>query len=195
MATHSKEESAIEQLRSLPLTLLRPSALVDFVLFFACEKPAVRLIVDSEAGLEALEGWSSRWGFDFASEGEGFASVGFEPGTASRVLEIDRSAEAHEIELGRALGYPACCCERVSAVGESEIDSHAIVVAGWSFEGPYQRINPASYRSGRALVSHLPCSSTCDASLSIANRAHLFVVEHAREPVLFELYRSSVMSA
>lgn len=126
---------------------------------------------------------------------EGFACVGSAPGTASLVLEIDRRASAHEIELGRALGYPACCCERVAEVGESEIDSYAIVVEGWSFEGPYQRINPAGYRSGRALISHLPCSPTCEASLPIADRAYRFVVENAREPALSELYRSPVVSA
>lgn len=185
----------MEQLRSLPLGLLRPSALVDFVLFFACEKPSVRLLVDTADGLGALGAWSERWGFDFATDGEGFACVGRGDGTAALVLEIDRRAEAHETELGLALGYPPCCCERVASVGESGIDAYAAEVATWPFKGEYRRTNPAGYRSGRALVSHLPCSPACDASLAIANRAHAFVLEHARESVLTELYRSTVVFA
>jgi len=185
----------IERLRTVPLRLLRPSALVDFVLFLACEKPAVRLTVDNEDGLEALRKWCGRWGFDCAVDEEGFACVSSELGTASRILEIDRRADAHEIELGRALGYPACCCGRVAEVGESEIDSYAAAVARWSFEGAYRRINPIGYMSGRAFISHIPCSPACDASLAIADRAYRFVIEHAGEPVLSELYRSLVVSA
>ena len=185
----------IERLRSAPLSLLRQSALVDFVLFLACEKPAARLIVDSGDGLDALRKWCKQWGFDFAAYGEGFACISSKPGTASHILEIDRRADAHEIELGRALGYPACCCERVAELGESEIDSYAATVTRWSFEGAYRRINPVDYRSGRALISHLPCSPTCDASLAIANRAYRFVIEHAEEPALSKLYRSPVVSA
>lgn len=195
MATHAQEGLEVEQLRSLPLGLLRPSALVDFILLFVCEKPAVRLIVKSEESLESLQRWCNRWRFDFSSEEDGFACVGVERGSAARVLDIDRRAEAHEMELGLILGYPRCCCERVASVGESNIDSHALVIAGWPFGGDYRRINPAGYRSGLALVSHLPCSPVCDASLAIANGARGFVLEHAREPMLSELYRSSVVSA
>jgi hypothetical protein len=195
MATQAKEGPVIERLRSAPLRLLRPSALVDFVLFLACEKPAMRLTVDNEDGLDALRKWCKQSGFDFAEDGEGFACVSSESGTASRVLEIDRRADAHEIDLGQALGYPACCCERVAELGESEIDSYAATVARWSFEGTYRQINPVEYRSGRALISHLPCSPACDASLAIADRAYRFVMAHSEEPVLFELYRSPVVSA
>lgn len=195
MATQAREGLRIEPLRSLPLGLLRPSALVDFVLFFACDKPAVRLIVDAAEGLRALAAWSECWGFDFASDGEGFACVGRLEGAAAIVLEIDRRAEAHETELGLALGYPLCCCGRVASVGESDIDAYAAEVAGWPFEGDYRRINPAGYRAGRSLVSHLPCSPACEASLAIANRAHAFVLEHACEPVLAELSRSPVVTA
>lgn len=184
----------MEPLRSLPLGLLRPSALVDFVLFFACGKPAVRLMVDSAEGLAELEAWSKHWGLDFAADGEGFACVSC-GGGAALVLEIDRRAEAHEVELGLALGYPLCCCERVASVGEFGIDAYAAEVASWPFENEYRRINPAGYRSGRALVSHLPCSPACSASLAIANRAYEFVLMHVREPAIAELYRSIVVSA
>lgn len=195
MATQAREDLRIELLRSLPLALLRPSALVDFVLFLACDKPAVRLKIDTADGLRALGAWSEGWSLDFASDEEGFACVGREDGAAALVLEIDRRAEAHETEFGLALGYPLCCCERVASVGESDIDAYAAEVDTWSFEGEYRRTNPAGYRSGRALISHLPCSPACQASLLIANRARAFVLEHAREPALTELSRSPVVAA
>jgi hypothetical protein len=168
---------------------------VDFVLFFACGKPAVRLIVDTAEGLEALGSWSDRRCLDFASDGEGFACVGRGAGAAALVLDIDRRNEAHEADLGRVLGYPLCCCERVASVGESGIDAYAAEVAAWLFEGDYRRIDPSGYKAGRALISHLPCSPVCEASLVIANRARAFVLEHSREPVLTQLSRSSVVSA
>lgn len=195
MATQAPEGIAIEQLRSLPLNLLRPSALVDFILFLACGKAAVRLIVETADGLREIRDWSERWGRDFMADQDGFAVVGFEPGSALQILEIDRRVEAHEIELGLALGYPACCCERIALVGESGIDAHALIVAGWSFQGQYRRINPAGYRSGHSLISHLPCSPTCHASLRIANMARDFVLAHSQNPVLIDLPHSPLVTA
>ena len=195
MATYAVEQIILERLRTLPLRLLRPSALVDFVLFLACRKPAIRLLIDTEAGIESLKIWCLKSGFDFAADMDGFACVTVEAEFAGHILEIDRSLGAHEIELGRLLGYPNCCTERVASLGESKIDEYAAEVSVWSFEGRYFRINPKDYRSGRALISHLPCSPTCDASLVIAESMREFVLAHTSEPVLTKLCRSLVMSA
>ena len=195
MATRAQGQIVLERLRTLPLRLLRPSALVDFVLFLACGKPAVRLLIDTGAGVDALKVWCLQWDFDFAADPDGFACVTAERGSAYDILEIDRRPEAHEVELGRALGYPDCCTSRVAAVGESNIDEYAAEVAAWPFTGRYLRINPAGYRSGRALISHLPCSPTCDASLDIAETMREFVLAHASEHALSELCRSPLVSA
>jgi hypothetical protein len=193
MAAPGPERLIVARLRAVPFGLLRPSAVVDFALFFGCGKPAARLLIDSEGGVDALRDWCREAGFDFAADEDGFACVAREPGAAWRVLETDRRAEPHEVELGSALGYPACCCQRVASVGESGIDAYAAEVAGWHFRGDYRRINPAGFSVGQALISHLPCSPGCGASLEIANAARQFVLAHAAEPALLGLSRSPVV--
>src|SRR5215212_6260522 len=136
MASAGNRESLshVEGLRALPWGLLRPSALVDFIQFLACGKPAVRLLAkgDGERRLvESLTIWCGERGLGLASDGEGFACVATEVAYADRVIELDRSPSSHEVELGIALGYPPCCCERVAAVGESRIDLYAAEVAAW----------------------------------------------------------------
>ena len=194
MAKDGERIATIDSLREVPWESLSPSALVDFVLLFACNKPAIRLIAKSKNGIDALARWCSNSGFDFASDFEAYVCVAREPGDAIRVLEIDQRPDSHEFVLGRALGYPACCCESVAAAGESNIDAHAENVATWPFSGQYRRINPSGYRDGRALISHLPCHPACDASLAIANQARAFLLAHRREPILFKLCNSSVVT-
>ena len=188
---------AVEGLRALPWDLLRPSALVDFIQLLACGKPAVRLLVGGDGeprAVEALSLWCRDRGFGLAADGDGFACIAAEGGRAGRILELDRRPGAHEVELGLALGYPRCCCERVAAVGESAIDAYAAEVAGWPFAGPYRRINPGGYRQGLSLICHLPCSPACVASLEIADRAREFLLAHATEPLFSGLIHSPVMS-
>ncbi|HWW75199.1 MAG TPA: hypothetical protein VNZ44_07385 [Pyrinomonadaceae bacterium] len=188
---------AVEGLRALPWGLLRPSALVDFMQFLACGKPAVRLLTKGE-GERSLIGDLSLWcrerGLGLASDGDGFACVASEFAYAEHVIELDRSPKAHEVELGLALGYPRCCCERVAAVGESDIDLYAAEVAAWCFAGRYRRINPGGYRHGLSLICHLPCSPTCDESVAVAERARDFLLSHRTEPLLSRLQHSNVMS-
>lgn len=187
----------VEGLRALPWDLLRPSALVDFVQLSACGKPAIRLLVKGEGErrlVESLSSWCGETGLDFASDGEGYACIAVRKGEAAAVIEIDRRAEAHELELGLALGYPPCCCERVARVGESAIDNYAGEVATWTFEGLYRRIDPSGYRRGLSLICHLPCSATCEASLVMANKTREFLLVHKADHLLSRLTNSPVMS-
>lgn len=187
----------VEGLRALPWELLRPSALIDFIQLSACRKPAVRLLVKGEGErclVESLSRWCGETGLDFASDGEGYACVAGRKGEAAGVLAIDRRAEAHELELGLALGYPLCCCERVARVGEAAIDEYAGEVATWTFVGQYRRIDPSEYRRGLSLICHLPCSTTCEASLVIANKAREFLLGHKDDSLLSKLVSAPVMS-
>lgn len=188
--------NAIESLRALPWELLRPSALVDCILFFSYCKPAVRLLVkgDNEQYLiKALLRWCHERELDFAFDSEGFVCIASNEGASEHILGIDRRSESHEIDLGLALGYPLCCCERVAAIGESGIDAYAIEVALWTFAGSYQRINPCGYRQGLSLISHLPCSPTCEASLEIANQSQIFLMANKSEPIFSRLINSKLM--
>jgi hypothetical protein len=187
MAKVGESTVIMESLRALPWESLSPSALVDFVLLLACNKPAIRLIIKSRSAIGAVASWCSTIGFDFASDLDAHICVARGNGGAVRTLKIDQRPDPHEFMLGRALGYPGCCCERVAAVGESNIDLYAEEVAAWQFVGKYARINPSGYRRGYSLISHLPCHPACDASLGIANQARAFVLEHRNEPLLSNL--------
>lgn len=193
MATLLSEITPIHHFRSLPVEWLYPSAVVDFTLLFAGAKPAVRVELRKPHGAEALDLWCRHSGLDYAFDAEGFACVSAQPGAARKVLQLDRSVGAHEVELGRALGYPLCCCERVAQIGESRIDAYACRVAQWHFTGPYKRINPTGYVNGLALVSHLPCSFNCDRSLGIAERARQFVRAYPSEALLGPLGNSPLV--
>jgi hypothetical protein len=130
---------------------------------------------------------------DYASDDDNFASVSLEEGHASQVLALDRRAGAHELELGLALGYPVCCCERIASIGEANIDHYAAGIAQWTFAGPYRRINPVGYKSGLALISHLPCSQECRKSLTIAEHAREFVTTYRAERLFCSLASSPLL--
>lgn len=172
---------------------LYPSAVVDFVLFFAGAKQVARVELRERRGAAALASWCQQSGCHYACDAEGFACVSAESNVARRVLELDRSTVSHEMELGQALGYPLCCCNRVAQIGESQIDNYASQVSQWSFAGRYARINPAGYAKGLALLSHLPCAVDCDRSLSIAEQARQFVRANSTEPLLFALSSSGLV--
>lgn len=193
MGTPGTKIAAIAQFRNLPREWLPASAVVDFVLMFGCGKPAVRIQLADTARIEALAYWCRQSQLDFASDSEGFCCIATEPGAAKGILEVDRSKTPHEIELGQALGYPLCCCERIATIGESRIDSYVQEVVQWSFSRCYRRINPIGYRAGIALISHVPCSSDCHESLIIAECARLFVKAHASEPLLASLANSPLV--
>ena len=193
MGTPRTKLVAIDQFRNLPREWLPASAVVDFVLMFGCGKRAVRTLLADIAGIERLSSWCEASQFDFASDPEGFCCVSTEPMAARGILDLDRSTTPHEIDLGQALGYPSCCCQRIATFGESRIDLYAQEVAQWSFIGCYRRINPCGYCSGTALISHLPCSPDCQESLVIADGARRFVMAHASEPMLSSLASSALV--
>lgn len=194
MATYRPALRAIDHLRTFPREWLPSSALVDFLLLFGAGKPAVRVQVTNPEGDAELLSWCRDVDLDLAIDEESFACISVERGGARRILKIDRASEAHEIELGLALGYPLCCCQRIAAVGEVSIDRYAKEVSHWPFTGPYELINPSGYLEGRALVSHIPCSVNCESSLEIATRARRFVINHSSEPFLSCLARSKLVA-
>ena len=165
---------AVSVFRTVPHDLLPASARVDFLHLLAAGKPALRVKVE-KSGVEPLARWSAGHGYGCAADDEGYCCVAADHTLARHVLEVDQRAEPHELELGLLLGYPPCCCEAVAALGESRIDEQALVVAGWSFAGPFRLIDPAGYRRGASLLSHLPCSPDCRASLRLARRAAKFL--------------------
>jgi hypothetical protein len=185
--------SAIHCFRTLPAKWLYPSAVVDFMLLYSGAKPAVRVKLPEPNSADLLALWCRQSELDYTYDVEGFACVSAQPGVAHQVLQLDRLARPHEVDLGQALGYPLCCCQRVAQIGESQIDIYAREVAQWKFTGRYERINPAGYLNGLALLSHLPCSLNCNQSLVIAEQARHFVCANAAEPLLSSLASSHLV--
>jgi hypothetical protein len=85
-----------------------------------------------------------------------------------RVMALDRSPGNHTYSFGRALGYPPCCCRAAAGVGDHAIDAWAEQFRAARFYGRFRQIDPSGYREGRALISHVPCSTSCGPSLRMA---------------------------
>jgi hypothetical protein len=120
---------------------------------------------------------------------DGFICIATNKELANRVLDIDRSPEAHEIQLGTLLGYPPCCCAVVANAGESNIDMLADQIHQWAFVGESKLIDPSGYLAGNSLICHLPCSPQCIHSLVIARSALLFVNRHRCAPEFMQWKR------
>src|SRR3546814_12102422 len=86
-------------------------------------------------------------------------------------MSIDRERGNHTAHLGLMLGYPRCCARAAARVGESSLDTWAAGLTRRRFLGRFTAIQITGYRQGRALISHIPCSPNCLASLLLARRS------------------------
>lgn len=142
------------------------SAATDLHLLMRGLKPAARLLVGDNRN--EIRRWARRQGLFASTDRDGYAVLSRSGSAARRVLEIDRRPGPHAIALGRLLGYPECCARAAARVGEDGIDGFCEAIAARRFRGRFRPIDPGAYLSGGALISHVPCSHTCDASASLA---------------------------
>lgn len=168
------QQRLLTRIRTLPVSVLRASATVDFLQLFAGTKPAIRSVLDTPAGVTSMRTWCREAEFDFAVDNDRYFCVTSSQGQAQVILNLDRQFEQHELDFGQVLGYPLCCCHQIAQITEAGIDAYAAVVAHWQFTGDYQLINPSGYLVGDSLISHLPCSPYCKASLALAKQTLLF---------------------
>ena len=149
-----------------PWSQVQLSVAVD-LLALAAGRPAIRLEAAASVPLEA---WASERELALARD-ESFAVVARSPVLAATVLQVDRSAEPHMIELGVLLGYPRCCALYANEYGEHRIDELAATIAGRRPSREQRLLDISRYSDGLALVSHVPCSPQCAASLMQARAA------------------------
>ena len=149
-----------------PWSQAPPSVAVD-LLALAAGRAAVRFELLASAPLEA---WASERHLAVVRD-ESFAVVARSSDLAAAVLQVDRSAEPHLIELGVLLGYPQCCARHANELGEHRLDELAALAAGRRLSGDQQLIDISRYSDGLALVSHVPCSPQCAPSLMQAHAA------------------------
>lgn len=170
-------------LRILP-TWLKPSAYIDLGLVLARARSTLRTELEPTTPLSAVHRWARKLGFFVAIDEDGFVVLSRQPGAARRTLAIDRRPGNHVQELGRLLGYPSCCCRAAARVGEACLDEFASTMGRRRYLGRFKAIDPSGYGSGRAFISHIPCSAVCMQSLALA----LTVVE-GRKRMLWPLRR------
>lgn len=166
---------------ALPLAVLPASCRVDFLHLLFLSKPCVRIRPAKPGSLDELRAWSERNGYALCFDGT-YACLAPDEQYGQFVLELDRSPEKHERDLGLLLGYPPCCCTEIERVGESLIDDRAELAAAWFYPRGFAHINPSGYAEGRSLVCHVPCSPTCSASVSVATAALNVIRRHRRLP-------------
>lgn len=145
---------------------LPASALTDLRQLAAGLRPAVRLSIGRRT--TELRRWARLQGYFTASDDEGYVVLSRNPAHARRTLRVDRWPGRHTAALGALLGYPPCCSRAAARVGDEGIDRLQAGVAGGAFIGLFTLIDPSGYLSGRALISHVPCSRRCVASLAMA---------------------------
>ena len=166
----------VHQLNTLPETAFPTSIYVDLLHFISCEKPCVRIYLQNITNHKVITNWCKRHNFAFYIDQYGYICIAHSINTAKEVLRIDKSTIPHTFQLGQMLGYPHCCCDFVAKIGEANIDVlEKEIISAWEFSGLYKLINPIDYKSGKALICHLQCSTTCTKSLQLAQKALDFI--------------------
>jgi hypothetical protein len=165
---------------------LNNSNYIDFLLFLAKLKPTLRIKVSDKSTKHKLNTWCISNCFSFLSNEKNYICISNDPITADMLQKTDDSYVPHEYELGRMLGYPACCCKRIAGIGEKNIDEwEEKFIKNSKFEGEFELINPKGYKKGYSLISHIPCSPVCKHSLNIAKKA-LSIITYYKNRIYFD---------
>jgi hypothetical protein len=178
---------------ALPMLNLRPSTVIDFLVWCATDKPALRSQLLNHPDAVPVREWARLRGASFALDDAGFFCIA-RHAPAEALLNLDRGAGRHEYQFGIMLGYPPCCASAIADAGEREIDHRSFLASHWYFEPPYHLISPAGYLNGAALISHVPCSPSCAASLRIAETVRDYVIARPRCNHVEPLRRQGILA-
>jgi len=154
-------------MRALP-PWLSASAGTDLTQLLAGAKPAARLVAGCRT--RDTRRWARRHGLFASFDRAGYIVLSRNAATARRVLQLDGRPGRHTAGLGVLLGYPRCCCRAAARVGDEGIDRLHSRLAKRRFPGCFKLIDPSCYQVGGSVLSHVPCSPVCRASLAIARR-------------------------
>lgn len=146
---------------------LRPSAITDLAQLLTFVRPAIRTQI-LDLPNDRIQRFAWQLGCFAACDLEGFVVLSRCQLLSRRILTLDRSLGDHTHALGRALGYPACCCRAAARIGDQGLDGWAREIGSRRFIGRFKAIDPTGYQKGKALISHVPCSERCLPSLSMA---------------------------
>jgi len=164
-------------LEAFPWEKVTRAALVDVLHLAANLRPCARLLCVDSTAIDALRSWC---GSSFvALIDPPYVFVGADERRLRDAARADASPEPHVVSLGRLFGYPECCLHAMNAVGEERIDEAARAAAGWKLTGRFRLLDVTNYLAGVALLSHVPCGPTCQPSLTMAEAAAAWILDHA----------------
>ncbi len=145
---------------------LKVTAGVDLSLVITGVRDVMRTDIASAVDTPTLKRFARSLGLYASIDADGFAAMARKPGLARRLLILDADPRQHTQRLGRMLGYPHCCSRAATRMGECNLDAWASRKR--RYIGRFRLIDHSRYEHGEALISHIPCSSACRPSLSIA---------------------------
>ncbi|WP_095493328.1 hypothetical protein [Mesorhizobium temperatum] len=149
---------------------LKPSAVVDLRLVELGIRPAFRTETNAPVNDADIGRWARRRSLYFCRDAQDFVVFAKTPLLVRYIMTIDRSPGDHVARLGHWLGYPACCIRSARRITESNLDLWSERVAARRHIGNYACTKTGGYRAGRAMISHIPCSPHCRASLVMATK-------------------------
>jgi len=183
----SKLSFSIEAFERLPEKLPR-SSYVDFLLLLGNLKPALRIKISQNENIVDLSHWCETNDFYFLLGKDDYAFIAKNKTIANNIEIIDISTSPHEYELGKMLGYPDCCCKKIAKICEENIDKYEdVFINEFNVKNSYVLINPKGYKEGYALISHIPCSPTCEYSLRIAQKS-FYIISRYNDRESFKIW-------
>jgi hypothetical protein len=170
--------SSIARFKNLPDGLCK-SNYIDLLLFLCGLKPAVRFILTNPETKQEMILWCNENKFHPVFQENRIIYISKNAFFSCIVRFVDNMSCNHEYLLGLLLGYPRCCCKKISSVGEGNIDVLEKIMSNPDeYCDEFKLINPAGYTAGLAYISHIPCSTKCKKSLKIAKIVSRVVCEN-----------------
>lgn len=149
---------------------MRPSAWVDLAQLGKGVRSVIRSEFAGRPDLVRVRQWARRQGLYLAADQDGYFALSANSSAVRRTFRIDSRPGRHMVALGQLLGYPLCCCLAAARRLEEGLDSWAGSLSQRPFVGFFKLIRPEGYGAGESLISHVPCSARCNASLAMALR-------------------------
>ena len=113
---------SIAQFESLPDCLYK-SNYIDMLLFLCNLKPAVRFFLTDSVAKNKMILWCNQNKYKAVLHKDRIIYISKSFILSNLVRCIDNTSNKHEYILGLLLGYPRCCCRKISLIGEENIDS------------------------------------------------------------------------
>lgn len=158
---------------------LKKSDYIDLLLFLCNLKKSIRLGNNNFDTYLVMKNWCDKYNFSYTISSSNLMYISKFKILCLITQLIDDSSFNHSYILGRILGYPKCCCKKIALVGEKNIDNfEADLFNSSELSTPYELINSSYYTDGTALISHVPCSHSCEESLKIALKAKKVITRH-----------------